>query len=111
MNKEWKEKWVTALRSGKYQQGQGVLRSKDDKFCCLGVLCDLFAKETGSIDWEEYGPDYAFEYCAGTLHKRVANETGLARHCDAEGDLITMNDSVNNPATFSEIADWIEKNL
>lgn len=33
--------WIDALESGKYAQGRGVLRTKDDRFCCLGVLCAL----------------------------------------------------------------------
>ena len=51
MNQEVKAKWVAALRGGQYQQGPGYLR-RNDKFCCLGVLCDLFAKEEHG-DWEE----------------------------------------------------------
>ena len=39
------QKWVDALRSGKYTQGQYSLHPTDDTFCCLGVACDLFAKE------------------------------------------------------------------
>ena len=38
-------KWIDALESGEYQQGRGKLRTKDNKFCCLGVLCDLAVKE------------------------------------------------------------------
>jgi len=34
------QKWVKALRSGKYKQGRNRLRKKD-RFCCLGVLCEL----------------------------------------------------------------------
>ena len=42
MNAEIKARWIEALRSGKYQQGIGYLRSKNDRFCCLGVLCDTY---------------------------------------------------------------------
>lgn len=49
MNKDVKEKWVTALRSGKYKQGQGCLRRGDDH-CCLGVLQDLYHRTTGVED-------------------------------------------------------------
>lgn len=38
---EVKEAWTQALRSGKYDQGKHALRTKDNKFCCLGVLCDI----------------------------------------------------------------------
>lgn len=43
MKTDIKRQWVEALRSGDYQQGKEYLR-KDDKFCCLGVLCDLAVK-------------------------------------------------------------------
>jgi len=35
-----RKQWVEALRSGKYQQGERWLRY-GDKFCCLGVACDI----------------------------------------------------------------------
>lgn len=50
MNPEVKEKWVAALRSDEYDQGKNLLRF-EGKFCCLGVLCDLHAKETGT-EWD-----------------------------------------------------------
>lgn len=40
-----RDEWITALRSGKYEQGCGLLRSSDDKYCCLGVLLELEGKE------------------------------------------------------------------
>lgn len=60
--KPWiKEAWVKALRSGEYDQADGVLCDVRRKlnpathqlevcglgFCCLGVLTDLYAKEHG----------------------------------------------------------------
>lgn len=51
MKPEIKAKWLEALRSGNYEQGKGALR-RQQSFCCLGVLCDLHAKETGE-QWEE----------------------------------------------------------
>lgn len=56
MKPEIKAKWLTALRSGEYKQGQNFLHARsDNSWCCLGVLCDLHKKETGS-QWldEEY---------------------------------------------------------
>lgn len=43
VNDEVRKQWVDALRSGKYEQGRDTLR-KGNKFCCLGVLCDLAVK-------------------------------------------------------------------
>lgn len=33
--------WITALESGEYEQGKRQLKSIDNKFCCLAVLCDI----------------------------------------------------------------------
>ena len=45
MNQEIKARWIAALKSGEYIQGTKVLRSVDNRFCCLGVLCELAVKE------------------------------------------------------------------
>lgn len=47
-----RRRWLKALRSGEYKQGVGKLRQTDtygkvpvQRFCCLGVLCDLYKKD------------------------------------------------------------------
>lgn len=55
MNPEVKQKWIDALRSGKYEQGSGKLRTPNG-YCCLGVLCDLYAQEHNT-QWEFRGYD------------------------------------------------------
>lgn len=45
MKKDIAKIWTKALRSGKYKQGFCTLRDKDNEFCCLGVLCDLYDKD------------------------------------------------------------------
>lgn len=44
-------KWVDALRSGGFQQSTGALR-KGDAFCCLGVACEVYRRETGLGVWD-----------------------------------------------------------
>lgn len=44
-------KWVKALRSGEFKQGKRRLRD-GDAFCCLGVACDLFHRDTGLGAWD-----------------------------------------------------------
>lgn len=50
MNPRIKSLWVAALRSGKYRQGKNALtngrRGAQRRYCCLGVLCDVYAQET-----------------------------------------------------------------
>lgn len=46
MNKEIKERWVKALRSGEYKQGYNQLyNSIENSYCCLGVLCSLYKED------------------------------------------------------------------
>ena len=46
--KEHRQKWVKALRSGDYEQGYGLMRTKDDKYCVMGVACDI----SGLGEWK-----------------------------------------------------------
>lgn len=43
------DKWLEALRSGKYQQGHHYLKDKNGGYCCLGVLQHILSGEV------EYG--------------------------------------------------------
>ncbi len=123
MIKEIKERWVEALRSGKYQQGSGYLL-KDDKYCCLGVLCELavedriISKDTEverNIDSEKsiitlFGDNS--EWRTAFLPKKVANWSCLFEtnfnYNGTNKDLITLND---DGVPFTTIADLIEKNF
>lgn len=52
---------VDALRSGEYEQGEGVLRPEDDKYCCVGVGCDVARKNGIGIDWEPVAGGWSFD--------------------------------------------------
>lgn len=130
MNPEIKRKWLEALRSGEYNQGSGALR-KNGKFCCLGVLCDLHSKETGT-NWirnEEY-PDTNDLYLGDTqyLDEKVMSWAGLCENDpqveitaeEAEEILINPDEipykvcisSLNDTgASFRVIANKIEEQL
>lgn len=101
--KTTKAEWVAALRSGEYAQGTGLLRDFDNRFCCLGVLCDL---EYGRDAWVAGFGDgrYAINGSIALLHGELLNKVGKW----SMYDLTNMNDS---GSTFAEIADWIEANM
>jgi hypothetical protein len=63
MNHDVKIRWLEALRSNKYRQGTGTLRTLEGKFCCLGVLCDLYSPE----EWKNFS-GYA-NYSYGTINE------------------------------------------
>jgi hypothetical protein len=120
---EIKTLWLEALRSGQYEQGVAALRSAENKFCCLGVLCDIAAKHNMG-EWVEDTPwrfeisgtadtvlipppivDWAFEV---QPHTRV-DYWDLGEGMVADGkSLANLND---HGTTFEEIANIIEKEL
>lgn len=110
MKKDIKDKWIAALRSGKYEQGQNNLRSVDDKFCCLGVLCDII----DNSKWETFEKansakkqyPYTYNGYSGVLSYEMTKELKF-KNTETK-TLIIMNDSGK---TFAEIADYIEANL
>lgn len=53
MKPEVKKKWLEALRSGKYKQDRGYLKT-DEGYCCLGVLCDVYRKEKKKKLWQKH---------------------------------------------------------
>jgi hypothetical protein len=73
MKRDVMEKWVTALRSGDYTQTTEYLYNQNG-MCCLGVLCDLYAKDTNT-SWVIQDEDdivnddgYLVEYCVHSMH-------------------------------------------
>lgn len=76
MKQEVKELWVKALRGGEYTQGRMQLR-KDSTYCCLGVLCDLYRKETGQGQWAEGGFNLGEERSYSYLPGEVVNWSGM----------------------------------
>lgn len=108
MNPEIKALWLAALRSGEYQQAEGMLRS-DVGFCCLGVLCDLHAK-AGLGAWDEL----SYENTVDLLPDIVAKWAELGNSpCINDALLVDLNDGVNGyeQRTFVQIADLIEEHL
>ena len=66
MNREAIQKWINALRSGKYKQCKGRLRS-GLLFCATGILCDLHAKEY-LIGWKITELTRADLYCGSSVN-------------------------------------------
>lgn len=98
-----KAKWLEALRSGRYKQGQGELRTVDNCFCCLGVLCDVL-DPNGWNDQRDH--EYDNDISGGSLSLTMNhNFVGVGD----EGTLIEMNDTEHK--SFAQIADYIESNL
>jgi hypothetical protein len=53
VKKDVAQKWVEALRSGKYEQASEKLRESEEmRFCCIGVLCDIYREVRPDTEWD-----------------------------------------------------------
>lgn len=57
MNPRVRDLWIAALRSGRYPQGYDRLRSSDDRYTALGVLCDIATKLKRAA-WDRLGTEW-----------------------------------------------------
>jgi len=101
------KKWVKALTSGKYKQGRLALKTKEGRYCCLGVLCDLHAKETGG-KWEDPTQYQHFSYfgTSGILPNKVMKWAGL-KHSDPVLQNCCASDLNDQGKRFKTIAKLI----
>lgn len=98
MNKDIKDRWVTALRSGEYKQCKGVLMEKEPRaYCCLGVLSLL-----ADLPTEDHEEDFNSLMSVDDILDAVVSP-------HEQNTLICMNDDFGKD--FNEIADYIEENL
>ena len=96
MNSVIKKKWINALRSGEYRQGQEFLKSKDGTYCCLGVLCKI----TGNGSNRDMGASYPMVSYDGVP------EDFMGLDGDMQNELAIMNDYGKHD--FDSIAYYIE---
>lgn len=126
MRERVKKLWLEALRSGKYEQGRLALRTVDNRFCCLGVLCDVYQKEMKRQKKKQLNMElscaapiptqvYMYDNEECTLPKIVMKWSGVkghlgnVRYMEENTNLADLND--DRAMTFKQIADVIEKNL
>lgn len=126
-----KDKWVAALRSGKYKQSQGKLKHLGGH-CCLGVLQEEISGDVEYVDeswvaapvfttkWCEANGVFLdlperTEYCCPSVmsDNDVAKLVELNDGPDYQEEADPEDAAVNAEyiKSFSIIADWIEKNV
>lgn len=127
MNKDIADRWVTALRSDKFDQGTDNL-CKDGRFCCLGVLCELYMDEFDLADEfsepalvkDKHGEEREVVYYGGAddlLPNEVQEWAGMQTH---NGTIVQVQDKIwdndtslaelnDDGMSFKDIADIIEK--
>ena len=113
MKKTIAEKWIKALRSGKYAKTTAslckVAKSGNKSYCCLGVLTELYNKEHAVKE----------SLTSGFLSNNVSKWAGImsfngiiagSGHYSGQ-NLADLNDCDQSKRSFMRIADIIEKNV
>jgi hypothetical protein len=126
MNISMLKKWIEALRSGEYKQAQGCLIDKttynEPRFCCLGVLSDLYAVDNpNEFTWEglifknKLKDEYSLAYLLSSIakdalgsQKHNGTSVTIEEVCDREDMYITLAGLNDDGFTFDQIADVIE---
>lgn len=116
MNRTLRDRWIKALRSGRYKQMTGQLGIKNaegkETYCCLGVLSKIAAAEKiiptpiWAEDCELTLPEKDYSRNDG-LPAEVRRAVGLTPKQHKR--LIELND--DRGASFKEIADYIESKI
>ena len=103
--KQHRAELVEALLSGKYKQTKGALRI-GDKFCCLGVACDVSRlgkwKVNNYLNKRDYLPNEVMDYYGF----KSVDGSYLSSTEFSVLSLINLND---NGISFEEIAAVIKK--
>lgn len=120
LDPELKARWLFALRSGHYEQGDSELCTRVDdedgdkfKHCCLGVLANVYGLENSRIAGECGLDDVGLHDLLGRWSAQGDNDHSFCleavdTHTTWQRKLAAMNDSGKS---FAEIADFIEANL
>lgn len=103
MNSNLKTLWVSALRSGKYKQGDCYLQ-REDSYCCLGVLCEVagFKKQQREDGTYWFQDPNTGEYVQQEFED-AAKSLGISQ--SEQKTLILLNDSMK--CSFDQIALFI----
>lgn len=113
--KQFRDKWITALRSGRYKQTTGYLKDEHG-YCCLGVACNIYNKHfDNKVKMVKYGSIFRFDTEEEILPCKVQKALSLASQNGAyKSDKLVASQlkslAVDNDdgVSFKEIADIIE---
>lgn len=116
---EQEQKLVAALRSGEYRQAVGALKTYEERYCCLGVACDISGK--GKFEDDNLFEDFETGECEENyLPWSVAEQLGWGHNTQGfltfkdrrvHSSNLTLAGLNDDGFTFDQIADLIEAGL
>ena len=116
LERNFKRRWVAALRSGKYKQAVSHLYDGGG-FCCLGVMCALRGAKLNEMDQVAMPgelPNFNELFNIDSEHASFFSETGGGQawqvpYCGEMVYLSELND--DHRLSFKQIANIIERSV
>lgn len=122
MKPEIKERFLNALRSGKYNQCKGVCKNGDGCYCFTGVLLDLYVKDNPNSRWGMIGGyesviELDDNFSNTAFNQKIADWAGLVKITDDENVLCYPTNKGHKVywcendqgKTLEELADMVEQ--
>lgn len=104
--KRFKDKWVKALRSGKYTQTMGYLQIADS-YSALGVACRIQHPYV-----KMQNKSYIADGGSGFQRARDINVPKILKGTSITNDVVyQLNNLELKGKSFNQVAAWIDKNL
>lgn len=107
MRKEIADLWCDALESGEYIQGKKAL-CLNGKYCCLGVLTDLYMKQGGDLKLHFVGGCCFYNGWSEILPEEVAEWAGMRTNNGAISNTKPYYYSLTN---LNDYCDWDFKQI
>lgn len=113
--KEFTEKWIQYLESGKYRQTTSTMYNDKDKgFCCLGIACKAAGHNPERIKQFKTKSGKILHDLETTYIKKLYPEgckvpKELTENEWLQEELANLNDG--EYFTFKKIAEWIKENI
>ena len=108
MPKKHLDTWLSALRSGKYEQGEGHLE-RYDKYCCLGVLqkaisgCVSERNDVPELSWLKDNNITFLDY------SRMPDQVPIIYLEDGDTNPMLLTELNDKGESFLKLADLIEE--
>ena len=103
------QKWVDALRSGKYKQGKDCL-AYAGHFCCLGVLCELALESGVRISKDDDTQGLVHYGGSSTYLPRPVRDWACLKTARGHYGDTSLADKNDEGFSFAQIAELIEAN-
>ena len=110
---EARKLWINALRSGRFKQTVGYLKTSEG-YCCLGVACELYQEVVGglTVNYNANNNRYTFNDSAAILPKVVREWLGLTEdtgeYVTRSGNGTSLTEQNDSGLNFDTIANIIE---